>query len=152
MNALNGCIALQTCTWSNNLTPTANCRSRPMVTALTFEHRIFPISQRRRCADIATAHRALLERCVFKAQLNGQDIPASELPGEIVALIAERISKADPQADLKIDLRCPVCNANWQAIFDIESFSGVRLTPGHSAPCGKYICWRALTAGPSQKS
>lgn len=74
------------------------------------------------CADIATAHRALLERCVFKAQLNGQDIPASELPGEIVALIAERISKADPQADLKIDLRCPVCNANWQAIFDIESF------------------------------
>lgn len=74
------------------------------------------------CADIATAHHALLERCVLKALFNGQEIPVSELPGEIVALIAKRISETDPQTDLKIDLRCPVCNGNWQVIFDIESF------------------------------
>lgn len=74
------------------------------------------------CGDIATAHRALLERCVLKARFNEQEIPASALPGEIVASIEQRIAEADPQADLKIDLRCPVCNGNWKATFDIESF------------------------------
>jgi hypothetical protein len=74
------------------------------------------------CADLETAHRALLERCVLRAWFNGQEIPAGDLSGEIVASIAKRMAEADPQADLKIDLQCLECNSNWQVIFDIESF------------------------------
>jgi len=74
------------------------------------------------CSDIATAHRALLERCVLSARFHGDEIPSEELPSEIVVSIAKRMAEADPQADLQIDLRCPVCDGNWQALFDIESF------------------------------
>ena len=73
-------------------------------------------------SDIDTARGALLERCVLTAHFDGQETPVNELPAEIVTTIAERMAAADPQADLKIDLTCPACGLNWQAIFDIESF------------------------------
>jgi hypothetical protein len=74
------------------------------------------------CTDIATAHGALLNRCVLSARVDGQEKPASELPDEIVAAIVKRMAEADPQADVKFDLTCPSCGNNWQAVFDIESF------------------------------
>jgi hypothetical protein len=74
------------------------------------------------CADITTAHSALLERCVLKAEFESHEIPADQLPNEIVTAIAKRMAEADPQADLKFDLECPACGKDWQAVFDIESF------------------------------
>jgi len=74
------------------------------------------------CADITTAHSNLLERCVLKAEFESHEIPAAQLPNEIVTAIARRMAEADPQADLKFDLVCPACGKNWQALFDIESF------------------------------
>lgn len=72
--------------------------------------------------DVNSARGALLERCVLTAHFDGHEIPASDLPAEIVTTMVTRMSEADPQADLKIDLTCPACGGNWQAIFDIESF------------------------------
>lgn len=74
------------------------------------------------CADITTAHSALLERCVLKAEFGSQEIPAGQLPNEIVTAIAKRMAESDPQGDLEFDLVCPACGKNWQALFDIESF------------------------------
>jgi len=74
------------------------------------------------CADLPTAHSALLERCVSKAEFESHEIPVDQLPNEIVAAIAKRMSEADPQAELRFDLVCPGCGRNWQAAFDIESF------------------------------
>jgi len=74
------------------------------------------------CADIATAHSALLERCVSRARCESHEVPVADLPNEIIATIVKRMAAADPQADLKFDLICPACGGNWQAVFDIESF------------------------------
>jgi hypothetical protein len=74
------------------------------------------------CADITTAHNALLERCVLKAEFESHEIPADQLPNEIVTVIARRMAEADPQADLKFDLVCPACGRNCQVVFDIGSF------------------------------
>jgi len=74
------------------------------------------------CVDVAAAHSSLLSKCVLTASFDGSQTPISKLPSDIVTAIAERMAAADPQADLKFDLNCPACGANWQALFDIESF------------------------------
>jgi hypothetical protein len=73
-------------------------------------------------SDVASAYSSLLSRCVLTARFDGLETPISELPGEVVTAIAQRMGEADPQADLKFDLNCPACGENWQALFDIESF------------------------------
>ena len=32
------------------------------------------------------------------------------------------MAEVDPQADVQMDLTCPACGHQWQALFDIESF------------------------------
>ncbi len=32
------------------------------------------------------------------------------------------MNRADPQADVQLNLSCPSCNHNWQMVFDIVSF------------------------------
>lgn len=66
--------------------------------------------------------RQLLERCLLAATHAGTPCPAGELPDLIVQAIAEKMSVADPQAEIQLALTCPACEQEWQATFDILSY------------------------------
>jgi|SRR5215469_984800 len=74
------------------------------------------------CADLAAARRMLAERCVVEAHSGTNPIAADALPEAALEQVAACLAKADPQAEVLIDLTCPSCGHGWQVIFDIESF------------------------------
>jgi hypothetical protein len=71
---------------------------------------------------IANGQAALLDRCVLKARHKGKVTAVTELPDAIVIAIAERMAKADQQAEVQLVLNCPFCDHEWLANFDIISF------------------------------
>jgi hypothetical protein len=73
-------------------------------------------------ADRQTNSRHLLRRCVTSARRAGAEIPAEDLPPEVVAAVSQRMAEADPQADVQLDLACPQCEHRWHSPFDIVSF------------------------------
>ncbi len=72
--------------------------------------------------DGVTFRGLLLERCILSASHENAVIPAADLPGAVVTAVAERMSEADPQADIRLALTCASCGHHWQAPFDILSF------------------------------
>jgi hypothetical protein len=64
----------------------------------------------------------LLERCVLGATCDGRTVAPSELPDEVVVAVAERLARADPQADVQLALACPGCGHGWSAAFDVVTF------------------------------
>jgi hypothetical protein len=74
------------------------------------------------CEDTGTARRLLLQRCLIHASRDGAPAPLDELPEEATAGIATRMSEADRQAEVLLDLNCPACSHRWQIMFDIVSF------------------------------
>jgi hypothetical protein len=73
-------------------------------------------------ADAETNRRNLLNRCVVAARHADATIAAAELPGDLVAAIAQRMAEADPRADVRLALDCPQCRHAWQAPLDIVSY------------------------------
>jgi hypothetical protein len=67
-------------------------------------------------ADLLAVNRAeqLLERCL----LNGGD----HLTENLRAAVGEKMSNADPMADIHLALNCPSCEHSWEAPFDIVAF------------------------------
>ena len=79
-------------------------------------------------SSASSARQALLEKCVFSARLEGEEILPSALPAAVTTEIARRMAEADPQADIELELSCPACGQHWQALFDIESFFWSEIT------------------------
>ena len=73
-------------------------------------------------ADADVGRAVLLQRCVTSATKAGVEVGPGELPEAITEALAERMAEVDPQADVQMDLTCPACGHQWQALFDIESF------------------------------
>ena len=73
-------------------------------------------------ADSEANRQLLWQSCVITAQRAGSEIAAAELPEDVVAAIAQRMAKADPDADFQLALRCPQCDHAWQAPLDIVSY------------------------------
>lgn len=79
-------------------------------------------------ADLASvvgvqdARGSLLERCVQHAKRDGERREFSQLPARVLDAVVERMSEADPQAEVSTSLKCPSCAHAWQAAFDIVSF------------------------------
>src|SRR5262249_27971943 len=61
-----------------------------------------------------TSAEQVLERCL----LNG----GNHLTGEFVAEASEKMSSADPMANIHLALSCPSCEHKWEAPFDIVAF------------------------------
>ncbi|MBA3831270.1 MAG: phage baseplate protein [Chthoniobacterales bacterium] len=72
--------------------------------------------------DSESNRRNLLRRCVTKARRTDTELPAAELPAELLAAISQRMSEADPQADVQLSLACPQCHHLWETPFDIVSY------------------------------
>ena len=64
----------------------------------------------------------LFERCVQQASRAGIPVLASQLPAEMVDIIATRMAQIDPQADIQIALSCPACAEQWSTAFEILSY------------------------------
>ncbi len=75
-----------------------------------------------RYADIEAARRALLSRCLLKAQRGGTEVEFEQLPDAVLKAIEERTAEMDPQADVRLVLSCTQCEGRWEEIFDISSF------------------------------
>ena len=68
------------------------------------------------------ARRVLLERCLLSAEREGERVTVRDLTDEVCGAIVERMQGADPQADVRLSLACPQCDARWEEQFDIEAF------------------------------
>jgi hypothetical protein len=88
------------------------------------------------CEDATGAARALLARCVISARLGDEEMPAAQLPPEVLEAVGERMGEADPQGDLRLALNCPACGHAWQEAFDIGQFLW-----------GELNAWAARTLG-----
>ncbi len=65
--------------------------------------------------DVAGARELLLQRCLL-------DDRVDELPPDVLDAVVTRMAEADPQADVQLDLACPMCGHRWLAVFDIVTF------------------------------
>lgn len=74
------------------------------------------------CQDPAAARSLMVRRCVLQANRDGVPLASGELPADVIAGLARRMSECDPQAEVLLDLRCPTCDHAWQALFDIVAF------------------------------
>ncbi len=72
--------------------------------------------------DPTRVRKTLLGLCVLEAHHGSDEVPADQLPVDVVDEIVERTSQADPQADVQLAITCPLCGHQWNGIFDIASF------------------------------
>jgi len=72
--------------------------------------------------DIESARKRLLERCVVSARLDGEPVSVDRLSSAVVDGIAARMDEIDPLANVRIQVSCPHCGHEFEAVIDIESF------------------------------
>ncbi|AGP60327.1 hypothetical protein [Streptomyces rapamycinicus] len=75
----------------------------------------------------ARARRALLARCIVSVHRSGRPItadrlPAAELPEPVQRRLAEAAERADPAADVTLNVACPECGEATPAELDIASY------------------------------
>lgn len=68
------------------------------------------------------SRRKLLAGCVTDARCRGNPVAAEDLPEDVAGKVVDQIAAIDPQADTRLDLTCPECQAHWKEVFDIVSF------------------------------
>jgi hypothetical protein len=75
--------------------------------------------------EATMARELLLSRCLLQVRRRGRRQTVdrvSELPSTLVAAIAGEMERADPQANVQLDLTCTDCGHRWLATFDITSY------------------------------
>jgi hypothetical protein len=78
--------------------------------------------------EMANSRGLLLQRCILASTYEGEEKSVEQLPENIVQVVMERMSQAEPQADIQIAVACPACRHEWQANFDIVSFFWSEIT------------------------
>lgn len=69
-------------------------------------------------ADPCDPRSALLARCV-RAERDGVACPIEHVPADLRTEALERLAALDPQADVRLGLRCPACEHMWTAGLDL---------------------------------
>ncbi|MDJ0511711.1 MAG: hypothetical protein QNJ64_21055 [Crocosphaera sp.] len=72
--------------------------------------------------DEETATLQLAKQCLLEVNLEGKALSYEELPTTVIALLAQKLTETDPQAEILLDLNCPACDHVWQVLFDIVDF------------------------------
>ncbi len=83
-----------------------------------------------RCPDAASGLLLLLERCLLEARRDGSPIDAGDLGEDEIAALAAAMAKADPAAEILLDLICPACGHAWTALLDIGECLWHQITAG----------------------
>jgi hypothetical protein len=79
--------------------------------------------------DVASGADFLLRRCVQSATLFDGS-PVNEFSPAFVAQLADRMAELDPQAEIILQLTCPVCGATFSEIFDTANYLMQELADG----------------------
>ena len=75
---------------------------------------------REEMSDASAAECALLARCVLQASsADGECCDAGTLPTQVIEAIDRRMGELDSQAQIELDLSCPMCMRQARATFDI---------------------------------
>jgi hypothetical protein len=64
----------------------------------------------------------LLERSILSSLRNGEAVSYRDLPAHVVDAVAERMSEADPLANIQLSLTCSRCSHSWLGALDISAF------------------------------
>ncbi len=72
--------------------------------------------------DDSQRRQSLFERCLLAVTCNGEQAPTDPLPVGLLDAVADRMAQADPQAEIRLGISCPLCGHQWHEVFDILSF------------------------------
>lgn len=73
--------------------------------------------------DVAQAAQLLLERCVIAVTDGaGESISPTAWPREVIARVDQRMADLDPQAEMRLNVSCPACSNEFQAVLDMATF------------------------------
>lgn len=72
--------------------------------------------------DSAKARALILSRCVLSAQEESVPLSSERLPEKVIDEIASAMARADPLADIRLNVACPSCSHRWRTALDIVSF------------------------------
>jgi len=73
-------------------------------------------------ADLAAARDLLLARCVLAATAEDTTIAVDAMPVAVQSAVIDMMASADPLADVRLAVRCPGCEHQWDCAFDILRF------------------------------
>lgn len=65
----------------------------------------------------------LLDRCVLTSTWGDAAVAVHELPAPVLDMVSSRMEQLDPGASLSFALRCPECEARWDAILDVAQLT-----------------------------
>ena len=74
------------------------------------------------CQKAEEVQELLLARCVLYLEHDGTECAVEQLPDEVTKKLLQQMEKADPLAEIQLQLHCPACSHDWDAVFDIGSF------------------------------
>lgn len=64
----------------------------------------------------------LLASCIIHSRFRNEPCEPGALPHTVVQAINRRMQEEDPQADIRMELRCPDCSHLWEVRFDIANY------------------------------
>ena len=72
--------------------------------------------------DATAAENVLLARCVRSATRRDAAVEATALPAHVRAEVSRAMSRADPLAEVLVDVVCPACETEFVADLDVGAF------------------------------
>ena len=79
-------------------------------------------------ADVRSARDVLVQRCVLHALRGGETIAPSALTEPDVARLAEQMTTCDPLLETLLEVECPACAYQWEAVVDVGEFFWAELS------------------------
>ena len=68
------------------------------------------------------SNKAILSNCILEVYEENQKGSIDSFNEELWNALDNKMSELDPQADIKINISCPVCLNQWQTSFDIVTY------------------------------
>jgi hypothetical protein len=72
--------------------------------------------------DVSGVRDGLLQRCLIEVKQGESLVDSLHCPERVVQQVGADMAAVDPLADSRVHLRCPECQFQWLASFDIGSF------------------------------
>ncbi|MGB7539947.1 MAG: hypothetical protein WBM17_15510 [Anaerolineales bacterium] len=72
--------------------------------------------------DLPAAAGLVLNRCVVEVTRHPDGGPLDSLPPAVVSALPEIMAGLDPQAETRLDLKCPDCGRGFSTVFDMADF------------------------------
>lgn len=75
------------------------------------------------CDDPRAASHVLLNRCVERVEVDGDDSqPLDKLPSTVARYLPAILAELDPQAEIQLNLTCPNCKHDFATVFDTATY------------------------------